>query len=249
MEQVSVAQHAPVRESEVAPLNLGNCLSIALPKGRLLQPSLDALAEAGLQVPSMDEIDRRLIYTTGDGSMRFILARPADVPAYVEHGAADLGITGKDALLEGDWGVCELVDLGFGRCRLVVAALQGAIAPDGCGSEGAVCKLPLPRSGHTLRVATKFPAIARRHFALKRDLCVEIIKLNGAVEIAPIAGLSDVIVDIVDTGRTLADNGLVPIEEVAQLSARLIANRASLKLKSTVIHQIASALCDRSRSI
>ncbi len=137
MEQVSVAQHAPVRESEVAPLNLGNCLSIALPKGRLLQPSLDALAEAGLQVPSMDEIDRRLIYTTGDGSMRFILARPADVPAYVEHGAADLGITGKDALLEGDWGRLRTRRLRFWEMPLgCCSASGGAIAPDGCGSEG-----------------------------------------------------------------------------------------------------------------
>ncbi|HAN87603.1 MAG TPA: ATP phosphoribosyltransferase, partial [Firmicutes bacterium] len=98
-----------------------NSLSIALPKGRLLQPSIDALEKAGLQVPGMDEIDRRLVYDTGNGKVRFILVRPADVPIYVEHGAADLGVTGKDVLLEGNWDVCELLDLGFGRCRLVVA--------------------------------------------------------------------------------------------------------------------------------
>jgi len=240
MEHVSVVESVPVQESQVAPLDMRNSLSIALPKGRLLQPSLDALEKAGLEVPGMDEIDRRLVYTTGHGRVRFILVRPADVPIYVEHGAADLGITGKDVLLEGDWDVCELLDLEFGRCRLVVAALQRMVAADKHDPESL--KLPAPRSGHVLRAATKFPAIARRHFASRRDLCVEIIKLNGAVEIAPIAGLSDVMVDIVDTGRTLADNGLVPVEEIMQVSARLIANRASLQLKSAAIHQIALAL-------
>ena len=240
MEYVSAVESVLVQESQVASLGMRNSLSIALPKGRLLQPSIDALEKAGLQVPGMDEIDRRLVYATGNGKVRFILVRPADVPIYVEHGAADLGVTGKDVLLEGDRDVCELLDLGFGRCRLVVAALGGMVAADAHDPESL--KLPVPRSGHILRAATKFPTIARRHFAPRPDLCVEIIKLNGAVEIAPIAGLSDVIVDIVDTGRTLADNGLVPVEEIMQVSARLIANRASLQLKAAAIHQIALAL-------
>jgi len=222
-----------VRDREVTPL------SIALPKGRLLRPSLEALGAIGLSCPDVDELDRRLVYETTDSHVRFIIARPADVPAYVEHGAADLGITGKDALIEGDWNVCELLDLGFGQCRMAVAApaivteLDSAAIPSGPR---------LPRLGHTLRVATKFPSIARRYFAPRRDLCVQIIKLNGAVEIAPIVGLADVIVDIVDTGRTLADNGLVPVEEIMQVSARLIANRASLQLRSAAIYPVTSAL-------
>lgn len=220
-------------------------LGIALPKGRLLRPSLDALAQVGLECPDVDELDRRLVYGTQGGRVRFIIARPADVPAYVEHGAADLGITGKDVLVEGDWSVCELLDLGFGKCRMAVAAPVAAAAA-GADPASALLSGPwLPRLGHTLRAATKFPSIARRHFAPRRDLCVQIIKLNGAVEIAPIVGLADVIVDIVDTGRTLADNGLVVVEEVMQVSARLIANRASLQLKSSVIHPITSALRER----
>ncbi len=220
MESAVRAEFGSAPSRQVSPL------SIVLPKGRLLVPALDALTGAGLDCPDTDELDRRLVYATPDGSARLIIARPADVPAYVEYGAADLGITGKDVLLEGDWNVCELLDLGFGRCRMVVAARE-----------------PRPlHQGHTLRAATKFPAIAKRHFAPRRDLDVQIIKLNGAVEIAPIAGLADVIVDIVDTGRTLADNGLVVVEEIMQVSARLIANRASLQLKSAVIHQVTSAL-------
>ncbi len=213
-------------------------LSIALPKGRLLRPSLGILRGIGLICPDVDELDRRLVYETADSHVRFIIARPADVPAYVEHGAADLGITGKDALIEGDWNVCELLDLGFGQCRMAVAA-PAAAGPD---PAAALSGLRLQRLGHTLRVATKFPGIARRYFAPRRDLCVQIIKLNGAVEIAPIVGLADVIVDIVDTGRTLADNGLVEVEEIMQVSARLIANRASLQLKSAAIHPVTSAL-------
>jgi ATP phosphoribosyltransferase len=225
MESAIVDESRVIRSRQVAPLG------IALPKGRLLRPSLDALGGIGLSCPDMDELDRRLVYETADGHVRFIIARPADVPAYVEHGAADLGITGKDALLEGDWNVCELLDLGFGKCRMAVAA--PAAATSDLGST---------RFGHTLRVATKFPGIAGRYFAPRRDLCVQIIKLNGAVEIAPIVGLADVIVDIVDTGRTLADNGLVVVEEIMQVSARLIANRASLQLKSAAIYPVTSAL-------
>jgi len=227
-----------IRSRQVAPL------SIALPKGRLLRPSLEALRGVGLSCPDVDELDRRLVYETADSHVRFIIARPADVPAYVEHGAADLGITGKDVLIEGDWNVCELLDLGFGQCRMAVAA--PATGPD---PAAALSGPRLPRLGHTLRAATKFPSIARRYFAPRRDLCVQIIKLNGAVEIAPIVGLADVIVDIVDTGRTLADNGLVVVEEIMQVSARLIANRASLQLKSAAIYPVTSALGEHRRQL
>ena len=229
----TVDESCVMRSRQVAPL------SIALPKGRLLPPSLEALRGIGLSCPDVDELDRRLVYEAADRHVRFIIARPADVPAYVEHGAADLGITGKDVLIEGDWNVCELLDLGFGQCRMAVAAPAAATGPD---RGTATSALGAPRSGHTLRVATKFPGIARRYFAPRRDLCVQIIKLNGAVEIAPIVGLADVIVDIVDTGRTLADNGLVAVEEIMQVSARLIANRASLQLKSAAIYPVTSAL-------
>ncbi len=246
MEPAARAESGSMPSRQVSPLR------IALPKGRLLQPALDALAHAGLDCPDLDELDRRLVHTTPDGSAKFIIARPADVPAYVEYGAADLGITGKDVLLEGDWNVCELLDLGFGKCRMVVAAPEFAVGPGPSTGPGldsnpdpAARELRPPCLGHTLRAATKFPAIAKRHFAPRRDLCVQIIKLNGAVEIAPIAGLADVIVDIVDTGRTLADNGLVVVEEIMQVSARLIANRASLQLKSAVIHRMTSALRSR----
>lgn len=240
MESEIVDESRVIRSRQVAPL------SIALPKGRLLQPSLEALRGVGLSCPDVDEVDRRLVYETADGRVRFIIARPADVPAYVEHGAADLGITGKDVLIEGDWNVCELLDLGFGQCRMAVAAPAAATGPD---RDAATSALGTPRSGHTLRVATKFPGIARRYFAPRRDLCAQIIKLNGAVEIAPIVGLADVIVDIVDTGRTLADNGLMVVEEIMQVSARLISNRASLQLKSSAIYPITSALREHCRQL
>lgn len=238
MELETVDESCIIRSRQV------EALSIALPKGRLLRPSLGILRGIGLICPDVDELDRRLVYETADSHVRFIIARPADVPAYVEHGAADLGITGKDVLIEGDWNVCELLDLGFGQCRMAVAAPAAAAGPD---PAAALSGLRLPRLGHTLRVATKFPGIARRYFAPRRDLCVQIIKLNGAVEIAPIVGLADVIVDIVDTGRTLADNGLVAVEEIMQVSARLIANRASLQLKSAAIHPVTSALGEHCR--
>ena len=233
MESEIVDESCVIRSRQVTPL------SIALPKGRLLQPSLDALRGIGLNCPDTDELDRRLVHETADGRVRFVIARPADVPAYVEHGAADLGITGKDVLVEGDWNVCELLDLGFGKCRMAVAVPAPADGPD-CGA--ATPSLGSPRLGQTLRVATKFPGIARRYFAPRRDLCVQIIRLSGAVEIAPIVGLADAIVDIVDTGRTLADNGLVVVEEIMQVSARLIANRASLQLRSAAIFPVTSAL-------
>lgn len=210
-------------------------LSIAIPKGRLLEPTLEVLLRAGIECPDTKELDRRLVFNSTDGSLRFIMARPSDVPTYVECGAADLGITGKDVLLEGGLNVCELLDLGFGKCKMVLAApaeapAEAPAAPVGRGGE------------HVLRVATKFPAIARRHFAGMREVCVQIIKLNGAVEIAPITGLADRILDIVDTGRTLRENGLVVVEEVLRVSARLIANRASMQLKADSLQRLVSAM-------
>lgn len=206
-------------------------LSIAVPKGRLLEPTLEVLLRAGIECPDTKELDRRLVFNSADGFLKFIMARPSDVPTYVECGAADLGITGKDVLLECGLNVCELLDLGYGKCKMVLAA--PAEAPTANNSRGGE---------HVLRVATKFPAIARRHFAGMREVCVQIIKLNGAVEIAPITGLADRILDIVDTGRTLRENGLVVVEEVLQVSARLIANRASMQLKADSLQRLVSAI-------
>lgn len=219
-------------------------LSIALPKGRLMDEVARRLAAAGLNCPDSRELDRRLVCesTDTDGRrLRFIMVRPSDVAVYVEHGAADLGITGKDVLLEGDWSVCELLDLGFGKCRLAVAA---PAASAGAGSDTRT-NGNASAGTHVLRVATKFPNITLRHFAGRRDVCTQIIKLGGAVEIAPITGLSDVIVDLVDTGRTLRENGLEIVEVITEVSARLIANRASMQLKPDAIGRICSALVSR----
>ncbi len=189
-------------------------LSVALPTGRLLKPAGDLLARAGWRVPESLEDTRRLILQTGNPPARFILVKPSDVPVYVEHGIADAGIVGSDVLRESGADVLEPLDLGFGRCRLVVAGRNGQAAP----AEGAA-----------LRVATKYPRLTREHYH-SRGLHVEVIQLSGSVELAPLLGLADRIVDLVETGRTLAENGLSVLEEIAPVSARWIVNRARLVL-------------------
>jgi len=195
-------------------------ITIALAKGRLMEQAIDILEAAGVDCRQLKEPSRKLFFFTPDRQIRMILVKPNDVPTYVEYGIADMGIVGKDTLLEEERLLYEMLDLKFGRCKLVVAGF------------------PEKRDvwithSHT-RVATKYPNIARNYF-LHKGKSVEIIKLNGSVELGPLTGLSDVIVDIVESGRTLKENGLVILEEICSVSARLVVNRVSLKMKNREI--------------
>ncbi len=189
-------------------------LRIALAQGALFADSRTALAAAGLPTDALADGGRRLVVPAGD--VEYVLARPSDVPTHVAHGAADVGIVGKDVLLESEADVLELVDLGYGACRFVVAAPADAIDRS----------MDEYRHLGSLEVATKYPRVAERHFQ-GRGIQVEIIKLNGSVELAPQVGLADWIVDLVSTGRTLSENRLAILEEIAVCTARLIANRVS----------------------
>ncbi len=190
-------------------------LTIAVSKGRILQESLPLLAQAGIVPVEDPDRSRRLILPTGRAGVRLVIIRATDVPTYVQYGAADLGITGKDVILEhGGAGLYEPLDLGIARCRMMVAGL-----PDAAREPGI-----------RLRVATKYVASTRRHFAAQGRQ-VEIIKLYGSMELAPLVGLAHCIVDLVDTGGTLKANGLVPLELVAEISSRVIVNKAAMKMK------------------
>ena len=194
-------------------------LTLALSKGRILEDSQPLLAALGL-LPASGLDDRLLRLPSQDPGVQLLIVRPADVPTYVEYGAADLGIVGKDVLMEhGGEALYEPIDLGFARCRLVVAAPARAPATG-----------PLRR----LRVATKYPELTRRHFADKGQQ-VEIIKLYGSMELAPLLGLSDCIVDLVNTGSTLRANGLKELETIAEISERLVVNKAAMKMKHALI--------------
>ena len=196
-------------------------LNVALPKGRLGERVYDMFEKAGFPCPSIRENNRKLTFENEELGLRFFWVKPSDVPIYVERGVADIGVAGKDILLEYEPDVYELLDLDIGKCRMAVAA------PEGFYDD--------PR--RTLRVATKFSNIARNYYAgLGRD--IDIIHLNGSIEIAPIVGLSDVIVDIVETGTTLRENNLSVIATVVPISARLIANKAGFKFKNEMIEQI-----------
>ena len=200
-------------------------VNVALPKGRLGEKVYKILEDAGYACPDIKENDRRLIFESADGSVRYFWVKPSDVAIYVERGAADIGIAGKDILLEYSPDVYELLDLGIGVCRMAVAAKTDF----------------RDYTEKTLRVATKFPNIASDYYEKKgRD--IDIIKLNGSIELAPILGLSDVIVDIVETGTTLKENDLAPFETVVPISARLIANKASFKFKNDEIMNVTKAL-------
>lgn len=190
-------------------------LTIAVSKGRILTEALPLLADAGI-VPTEDpERSRRLILPTSQPGVQLVVIRAADVPTYVQYGAADLGITGKDVLLEhGGDGLYEPLDLEIARCRLMVAGVAGAVR----------------NGGARLRVATKYVGTTRRYFAGKCQQ-VEVIKLYGSMELAPLVGLADRIVDLVDTGGTLKANGLVPLEHIADISSRVVVNKASMKMK------------------
>lgn len=200
-------------------------LNIALPKGRLGEVVYQQFAEAGFPCPALLEKSRKLTFENPEAGVRYFWVKPSDVAVYVERGAADIGVAGKDILLEYRPDVYELADLGVGKCRMAVAGFPEK-------------KIPF---GQTLHVATKFPNIAKTYYASQgRD--IDIIHLNGSIEIAPILGLSDVIVDIVETGKTLKENGLEVLEEIVPISARLIANKASYKFKTAAIQRITDSL-------
>jgi ATP phosphoribosyltransferase len=202
-------------------------ITVALSKGRLADQTLNLLNKAGINCGNLEELSRKLVFYSDDKQMRFILVKPSDVPTYVEYGVADIGIVGKDTLLEEDRPLYEMLDLKFGKCRMVVAGF-----PE---------KKDEWITRSCTRVATKYPNIAKNYFT-KRGETVEIIKLNGSVELGPLVGLSDVIVDIVESGRTLRENGLTVLEEICPISARLVVNRISLKTKSQPIKTLIDAV-------
>jgi len=200
-------------------------LTIAIAKGRMQDEALALLARAGVGVSDEALRSRRLALLDESGAYRFVFVKPADVPVYVEHGIADCGVVGRDVLLESEADLLQPLDLRIAACRIVVAARDG---------------VKLKEMG-ALRVATKYPRVAESHFGA-RGIPVEIIELSGSVELAPVLGLSDCIVDLVETGRTLADNGLVVVEVITSSSGRLVINRASYQLKSAPVAQLVDAI-------
>lgn len=203
-------------------------LTIALSKGRLADLSLEMLENMGIDCSEYKNSSRKLIFTDEENGIKFFLVKPADVPTYVEYGAADVGIAGKDTLLEEGRHLYEVLNLGFAACRMVLAGpaeLQGK----------------LDRLNNK-RVATKYPKIAREYFQHKRRESIEVIKLNGSVELAPLVGLSEVIVDLVESGRTLKENGLVILDTIAEISARMVVNRVSIKMKSDRVNWLIDGL-------
>ncbi|CAM4087044.1 MULTISPECIES: ATP phosphoribosyltransferase [Saccharibacillus] len=201
---------------------MGEVLKVAMPKGRIYKKAAELFRAAGIVIPDDVDDSRRLVIPIPEANMEFIMAKPVDVPTYVEYGVADIGIVGKDVLLEENRDVYELLDLGIARCRMSVIAL------------------PDRQPGIHLRVATKYPNVATRYFREQGEQ-VEVIKLNGSIELAPLIGLADRIVDMVETGQTLKDNGLVELESIFGITSRLIANRVSYRMKNDAIQQ----LCDK----
>lgn len=206
-------------------------ISVALPKGRLGNKVFDIFAKIGYDCDEMHSDSRQLVFTSEENGISYFLVKPSDVSIYVEHGAADIGIVGKDILLEYEPDVYELLDLGIGKCRMCVAGKNDFVDnPD-----------------VALRVATKFVNIAKTYYkSINRN--IEIIKLNGSIELAPILDLSDVIVDIVETGTTLKENNLGVLTEILPISARLIANKSSFKFKNELIERISAAIHEYSAS-
>ena len=188
-------------------------VTIALAKGRLGEKTMDILEGCGVDCSSVRDAGRKLVFDNGEG-YKFLLVKPSDVPTYVHHGVADIGVVGKDTLLEANRPLYEMLDLKFGQCALCIAG------PADCAQH---------RPDRILRIATKYPNIALNYFNSK-GRSVEIIKLNGSVELGPLVGLSEVIVDIVESGKTLRENGLEVLEDICELSARLVVNRVSLKM-------------------
>ena len=200
-------------------------ITIALAKGRLALNTLEVLEKIGISCEEIkDKSSRKLIFVNEELKLRFFLAKANDVPTYVEYGAADIGVVGKDTILEEGRKMYEVVDLGLGKCRMCVA--------------GPTTAKELLRHGELIRVATKYPNIAKDYFYNKKHQTVEIIKLNGSIELAPIVGLSEVIVDIVETGSTLRENGLEVLEEICNISARMVVNEVSMKMEHERITKI-----------
>ena len=200
-------------------------LTFALGKGRLANKTLETFEKIGITCEEMkDKNTRKLIFVNEEYKLRFFLAQGPDVPTYVEYGAADIGIVGKDTILEEARNIYEVLDLGFGKCRMCI-----------CGPAEAK---ELLQHHEQIRVATKYPRIAKDYFYNKKHQTVEIIKLNGSIELAPIVGLSEVICDIVETGSTLRENGLVVLEEVCPLSARMVVNQVSMKMENERIRKL-----------
>ncbi len=207
-------------------------ITIALAKGRLADLTVDLLEQAGLNVSEMREKSRKLIFTDEENKFKFILVKASDVPTYVEYGAADIGVVGRDTLLEAGKDLYEVINLGFGACRMAVAGPKELA--------GHLDEI------HNMRVATKYTQIAKNYYHLVKKQSVEIIKLHGSVELAPLVGLSEVIVDIVESGKTLKENGLEVLEEICDLSARFVVNRVSMKMEAqrimALVHTIQELL-------
>ena len=204
-------------------------LTFALAKGRLANKTMELLANIGITCEEMtDKNSRKLIFVNEEKKLRFFLSKGPDVPTYVEYGAADIGVVGKDTIMEENRHVYEVLDLGFGSCRMCV-----------CGPASAA---ELLKHHEMIRVASKYPNIAKDYFYNKKHQTVDIIKLNGSVELGPIVGLSDVIVDIVETGSTLKENGLEVLEEICPLSARMIVNQVSMQMEPDRIKKLMTLL-------
>lgn len=204
-------------------------ITIALAKGRLAKQTLALLEQTGITCEEMkDKETRKLIFVNEELGLKFFLSKTSDVPTYVEYGAADIGVVGSDTILEEGRKILEVLDLGLGKCRMCVA--------------GPASARELLKKNEIIRVASKYPKIAKDYFYNKKHQTVEIVKLNGSVELAPIVGLSEVIVDIVETGSTLKENGLEVLEEICPLSARVVVNEASMKMQRERITKIVKDL-------
>lgn len=203
-------------------------LNIALSKGRLAEVAMELFEGIGIDCSELKNVGRKLILYDQKNKIRFFLVKPADVPTYVEYGAADIGIVGKDTLLEEGRNLYEVLDLGFAKCRMCVAGPKELM--------GKLDSIP------NKRVATKYPHVAREYFERVKKESIEIIKLNGSVELAPLVGLSEVIVDIVESGKTLQENGLAVLETISDISARMIVNKVSMKMEAERIGKIVEGI-------
>jgi len=204
-------------------------LTVALPKGRIQKDTMNLLNQIGISCPEMEGDSRKLIFDLPEKNMRFMVVRATDVPTYVEHGAADIGVVGKDTLMEQGKDLYEPLDLKIGYCRMIVAEAE------------ELQKRDKPSEWTHVRIATKFPNITEEHFR-KKGIQVEMIKLYGSIELAPLVGLSERIVDLVSTGETLKQNGLVEVEDIMEVTSRLIVNRASLKTRYERINALIGSL-------
>ncbi len=208
---------------------MSDYITFALPKGRIMQDSMELFAKVGITCPEMEKGSRKLVFENHEDKYRFMAVRATDVPTYVEYGCADIGVVGKDTLMEQGKDLYEPLDLRFGYCRMVVAEPKALREEDD------------PANWSNIRVATKYPNVTERFFAAK-GIQVELIKLYGSIELAPLVGLSERIVDLVSTGATLKENGMVEVETIAEITTRLIVNRASLKTKHQRISRIIEGL-------